>query len=38
MMKEESENKGFISSTIDKIRLNLEIDKYEEERKKIGKE
>lgn len=38
MMKEESESKGFISSAIDKIRLNLEVDKFQEERKKIGKE
>lgn len=38
MMEKESESKNLIDSTINKIRLSLEMDKYKEERKQIGKE
>lgn len=37
-MKKKLDNKFLISSAIDKIRSSLEVDKYEEERKKIGKD
>lgn len=35
---EKTRNQSFISNTIDKIRLNLEVDKYAKERKQIGKD
>lgn len=38
MMEKKTKSKFFISSAIDKIRKNLEIDKYQEERKRIGKD
>ncbi|KAE9533150.1 hypothetical protein AGLY_009578 [Aphis glycines] len=38
MMEKKTKSKFFISSAIDKIRENLEIDKYQEERKQIGKD
>lgn len=37
-MMEKTKNQNLISSTIDKIRSNLEIDKYNKEHKQIGKE
>lgn len=38
MKEKKTPNKFFISSAIDKIRHSLEIDKYKEERKQIGKD
>jgi hypothetical protein len=35
MEKQTSKNQLFLSNTIDKIRKNLEMDKYKDERKKI---
>lgn len=37
-IKKKSDGQLLISSTIDKIRSSLEVDKYEEERKKINKD
>lgn len=34
---EKARNQSLISNTIDKIRISLEVDKYEKERKQIGK-
>jgi len=38
MKEKKTSSKFFISSAIDKIRHSLEIDKYKEERKQIGKD
>jgi len=38
MMESKSKKQFFLSNAIDKIRLSLEVDKYNEERKQIGKD
>lgn len=38
MVEKKTSSKFFISNAIDKIRQNLEIDKYNNERKQIGKD
>ncbi|XP_025204096.1 protein NDUFAF4 homolog [Melanaphis sacchari] len=38
MLEKKTSSKFFISNAIDKIRYNLEMDKYKEERKQIGKD